>query len=112
MCIDLKGLGFESVHIYCVLLNAYKNSWCVKKREWHVELFYILLGNIAHVYNTCTHIQWIVKFIMLLLSNYTILSIIPSNIHEVIMLNVSKYWACNIVFLTMKVTLVVQVGLG
>ena len=28
---------------------------------------------------------------------YTILSIIPSNIHEVIMLNVSKYWACNIV---------------
>ena len=27
----------------------------------------------------------------------TILSIIPSNIHEVIMLNVSKYWACNIV---------------
>ena len=28
---------------------------------------------------------------------YTILSIIRSNIHEVIMLNVSKYWACNIV---------------
>ena len=26
---------------------------------------------------------------------YTILSIIPTNIHEVIMLNVSKYWACN-----------------
>ena len=42
---------------------------------------------------------------------YTILSIIPTNIHEVIMLNVSKYWACNIVHLTMKVTFIVQVGL-
>ena len=49
MCIDLKGLGFESVHIYCVLLNAYKNSSCVKKGEWHVEHFFILLENIAHV---------------------------------------------------------------
>ena len=42
---------------------------------------------------------------------YTILSIIPTNIHKVIMLNVSKYWACNIVYQTMKVTFMVQVEL-
>ena len=42
---------------------------------------------------------------------YTILSIIPTNIHEVIMLNVSKYWACNIVYMTMKVTFMIQVEL-